>query len=105
MGKLKLFVLTVGLHPFFDNLMSALMLTISLSLRPGDCDMDILKWFLAEGVLMVLNHILMDVIERITEMAEEDGKISKKEFKLLETVRFFTFFVFLAELIIFLYVR
>ena len=102
MGKLKLFVLTIGLHPFFDDLM---MLTISLSLSPGDCNMDILKWFLAEGVLMVLNHILMDVIERITEMAEEDGKISKKEFKLLETVRFFTFFVFLAELIIFLYLR
>ena len=104
-GKTKLVILTIGLHPFFDNLMSGVMLSISLSLNTNDCDMGILNWFLAGGVVLFLNYVLADVTERIEEMAEKDGRVSMMEHRFIETLGFFKFFVFITELVIFLFLR
>ena len=83
--------------------MSGVMLSISLSLNTNDCDMGILNWFLAGGVVLVLNYVLADVTERIEEMAEKDGRFSMMEHRFIETLGFFKFFVFITKLVIFLF--
>ena len=67
--------------------------------------MGILNWFLAGGVVLVLNYVLADVTERIEEIAEKDGRVSMMEHRFIETLGFFKFFVFITELVIFLFLR
>ena len=40
-GKLKEFIFTTGIRPFFDKDMSGLLLSMSLAMSPSSCNMEI----------------------------------------------------------------
>ena len=61
LGKLKEFIFTIGIRPFFDEAMSGTLLSMSLALSPDSCSIGVIDWFLAAGVMLCFNQMLEDI--------------------------------------------
>ena len=104
-GRVKKFIFTIGLKPFFDKKVSTSMMSLALSLPETSCNMKIIEWYLAAGVMLHINEILADVKGRFNRLAGEDGIVNELEHYILQFIAFLSFPAFLAELSIFLYIR
>ena len=81
------------------------MMSMAMALPDTSCNMNLIEFYLAAGVMQIINEILADVRERIIELAGQDGIINRLEHFILQFVTFLNFPAFLAEFSIFLYIR
>ena len=68
-GKGKKISLITGMHPFFNDSVAAVMLSLAVSLPITNCNIHITIWFLYAGVISiptnVFDKLLKDVNDRL----------------------------------------
>ena len=105
LGNVKEVFLTIGMKPFFDKRVSTAMLSLAIALPKSSCNMDIIEFFLAAGVMEILHEILEDVRGRVQDLSDRDNIENRKEHFILQFLVILNFPTFVAELGIFLYIR
>ena len=78
-GKIKEISLIIGMHPFFNESVAAVMLSLAVSLPYTNCNIHITIWFLYAGIISTLTIVFDNFLKDVKDMAASDGIINKME--------------------------
>ena len=100
-GKIKEISLIIGMHPFFNESVAAVMLSLAVSLPYTNCNIHITIWFLYAGITSNLTIVFDNFLKDAKDMAASDGTINRKEYYVINSLIFCKLLLFMIEIVVY----
>jgi len=89
------------MHPFFNESVAAVMLSLAVSLPITNCNIHITIWFLYAGVISTLMIVFDKLLKDAKDMAASDGIINRMEHYVIDFLKLCKLPLFVIEIIVY----